>query len=35
MTGIVAAALVAGLVGGGVGFGGAYALLDGGPPARC
>ena len=32
MTGIVAAALIAGLVGGGVGFGGAYALLDGGSP---
>ena len=31
MTGIVAAALVAGLVGGGLGFGGAYALLDGNP----
>jgi putative serine protease PepD len=30
MTGIVAAALIAGLVGGGVGFGGAYALLDNG-----
>src|SRR4051794_30064215 len=30
MTGIVAAALIAGLVGGGVGFGGAYTLLDGG-----
>jgi putative serine protease PepD len=30
MTGIVAAALIAGLVGGGAGFGGAYALLDGG-----
>ena len=29
MTGIVAAALIAGLVGGGVGFGGAYALMDG------
>jgi putative serine protease PepD len=28
MTGIVAAALIAGLVGGGLGFGGAYALLD-------
>jgi len=28
MTGIVAAALIAGLVGGGAGFGGAYALLD-------
>ncbi|MDN5913724.1 MAG: trypsin-like peptidase domain-containing protein [Pseudonocardia sp.] len=28
MTGIVAAALAAGLVGGGVGFGGAYALMD-------
>lgn len=28
--GIVAAALIAGLVGGGAGFGGAYALLDGG-----
>jgi putative serine protease PepD len=30
MTGIVAAALIAGLVGGGAGFGGAYALLDAG-----
>jgi putative serine protease PepD len=30
MPGIVAAALIAGLVGGGVGFGGAYTLLDGG-----
>jgi putative serine protease PepD len=30
MVGIVAAALIAGLVGGGAGFGGAYALLDGG-----
>jgi putative serine protease PepD len=30
MTGIVAAALIAGIVGGGAGFGGAYALLDGG-----
>lgn len=30
MTGIVVAALIAGLVGGGAGFGGAYALLDGG-----
>ncbi|TCK26036.1 S1C family serine protease [Pseudonocardia endophytica] len=29
MTGVVAAALIAGLVGGGVGFGGAYALIDG------
>jgi putative serine protease PepD len=29
MVGIVAAALIAGLVGGGAGFGGAYALLDG------
>jgi putative serine protease PepD len=28
MTGIVAAALIAGIVGGGAGFGGAYALLD-------
>lgn len=28
MTGIVVAALIAGLVGGGAGFGGAYALLD-------
>ncbi|WP_296373686.1 trypsin-like peptidase domain-containing protein [Pseudonocardia sp.] len=28
MTGIVAAALIAGVVGGGLGFGGAYALLD-------
>ncbi len=28
MTGIVVAALAAGLIGGGVGFGGAYALLD-------
>jgi putative serine protease PepD len=28
MTGVVAAALIAGLVGGGAGFGGAYALLD-------
>jgi putative serine protease PepD len=33
MTGIVTAALVAGLVGGGAGFGGAYALLDGGTAA--
>jgi putative serine protease PepD len=33
MSGIVAAALVAGLIGGGVGFGGAYALLDGGTAA--
>jgi putative serine protease PepD len=32
MTGVVAAALIAGLVGGGAGFGGAYALLD--DPAR-
>jgi putative serine protease PepD len=30
MAGIVTAALIAGLVGGGAGFGGAYALLDGG-----
>ena len=30
MPGIVAAALIAGLIGGGVGFGGAYTLLDGG-----
>lgn len=29
--GIVSAALIAGLVGGGAGFGGAYALLDGSP----
>ena len=28
MTGVVTAALIAGLVGGGAGFGGAYALLD-------
>jgi putative serine protease PepD len=28
MTGVVAAALIAGVVGGGLGFGGAYALLD-------
>ena len=33
MTGIVAAALIAGLVGGGAGFGGAYALLDHGTVA--
>ncbi|GAA2547254.1 S1C family serine protease [Pseudonocardia hydrocarbonoxydans] len=34
MTGIVAAALIAGLVGGGAGFGGAYALLgDGSRPS--
>jgi putative serine protease PepD len=31
MPGIVAAALIAGLVGGGVGFGGAYALVDEAP----
>ena len=31
MTGMVTAALIAGLVGGGLGFGGAYAVLDGGP----
>jgi putative serine protease PepD len=30
MAGVVTAALLAGLVGGGAGFGGAYALLDGG-----
>ncbi len=30
MGGIVAAALIAGLIGGGAGFGGAYALLEGG-----
>ena len=30
MTGIVTAALIAGLVGGGAGFGGAYAVLEGG-----
>jgi putative serine protease PepD len=31
MVGIVAAALIAGIIGGGAGFGGAYALLDNGP----
>ncbi|WP_205347047.1 S1C family serine protease [Pseudonocardia broussonetiae] len=33
MTGIVTAALIAGLVGGGAGFGGAYALLEDDSPA--
>jgi putative serine protease PepD len=33
MAGVVTAALVAGLVGGGAGFGGAYAVLDGGSRA--
>src|SRR4051794_12407438 len=33
MAGVVTAALLAGLVGGGAGVGGAYALLEHGPPA--